>query len=167
MQKTDNDFFEEFKRLERLCSDMYSQKHGVSLYIDEMNEKRALGESMFSDWRKNYNLLKHLRYLRNQIAHGEGDNVCSNADVEEIKWFYNMIISGNDPLALLAKASRKNTSSKSSQSKTYFHEKTAPKKETQIPVKNRVKTAFCFLLMCLLAWGIVCVMNKFQFFIYR
>lgn len=161
MQKTDNDFFEEYKRLERLCSDMYSANHGVSLYIDEMNEKRALGEKMFSDWRKNYNLLKHLRYLRNQIAHGEGDNVCSVADVEEVKRFYNMIMSGNDPLTLLAKARRKSSSSKSAQTKTYSHEKPAPKNKIQIPVKNRVATAFYFLLMCLLAWGIVYVMNKF------
>lgn len=36
MQPLDNEFFEMYKRLDNLCGDMYSCRHGVSKYISEM-----------------------------------------------------------------------------------------------------------------------------------
>ena len=39
MEPLDNEFFEKYKSLERLCSDMYSCKNGVSLYIEDMESR--------------------------------------------------------------------------------------------------------------------------------
>ena len=36
MQAIDNEFFEAYKRLDRLCSDIYGCRNGVSQYIEDM-----------------------------------------------------------------------------------------------------------------------------------
>ena len=46
MTQLDNEFFEEYKHLERLCSDMYSCRDGIRQYLEDMecqfSEKRFL-----------------------------------------------------------------------------------------------------------------------------
>lgn len=37
MQPADNEFFEEYKHLDKLCGDMYSCRNGISEYIDQMD----------------------------------------------------------------------------------------------------------------------------------
>ena len=37
MQAIDNEFFEAYKRLDRLCSDIYGCRNGVSQYIEDMD----------------------------------------------------------------------------------------------------------------------------------
>ena len=43
MQPLDNEFFEEYKRLDHLCADMYSCKNGVSQYIEDMESRIPKG----------------------------------------------------------------------------------------------------------------------------
>lgn len=71
MGPQDNEFFEEYKRLEHLCSDMYSCKNGVSQYIEDMESRSPRETSLISSWYTDYKLLKHLRWIRNRIAHPE------------------------------------------------------------------------------------------------
>ena len=56
MQSLDNEFFEEYKRLDRLCSDMFSSRIGVSAYIEAMEAKAAQGQFLPFRCRKQQDL---------------------------------------------------------------------------------------------------------------
>ncbi len=108
MQKPDNDFFETYKRLERLCSDLYSMRNGVSEYIADMEAKASHGRLLIPSWDSDYKSLKHIRWVRNRIAHDADDSQISEpSDLSFAKDFHNRIISEQDPLTLLRKAGTK------------------------------------------------------------
>ena len=67
--KLNAEFVEKFGELEKLCSDIYGQKHGVSCYIDDMMSKN--GERVVLNWDYYLKRLKDVRYKRNKITHGE------------------------------------------------------------------------------------------------
>lgn len=102
MQALDIDFFEEYKHLDRVCSDMYSTRNGVSQYIADMKRQSAYGERVIPEWNKIHKELLHLRHLRNQIAHEYGQyQICVEEDIDKLKDFSNAILAQEDPLALL------------------------------------------------------------------
>lgn len=102
MQALDNEFFEAYKRLDRLCSDIYGCRNGVSQYIEDMDEASYLGQLAVSLWEQAYKTLKHLRWVRNQIAHDSGQIlICDESDIQDVNDFYDDIMSGRDPLAQL------------------------------------------------------------------
>lgn len=104
MQNSDNEFFEAYKKLEKLCSEIYNCANGVSKYIEEMKKAEISGKYKISDWETFYKNLKHSRYIRNKIAHESGDILYSTkADVEDVCNIYNSILNQKDPLAVLAK----------------------------------------------------------------
>ncbi len=80
MHVTDNEFFEEYKRLDRLCGDMYACQNGVSAYLAAMDDKALQGQSLVSCWRSDYRQLKHVRWVRNRIAHDSGQAPLSEPD---------------------------------------------------------------------------------------
>ena len=51
MQAIDNEFFEAYKRLDRLCSDIYGCRNGVSQYIEDM-ERVSYQGIMYNKLRK-------------------------------------------------------------------------------------------------------------------
>lgn len=102
MQPLDNNFFEEYKRLDRICSDMYSSRNGVSQYISDMESKSRRGEYAVPNWRLVYRDLVHLRHLRIQIAHESGDYpFCTEEDIETLRELSHKILTQQDPLSLL------------------------------------------------------------------
>ena len=104
MQTLDNEFFEAYKRLERLCSDMYRCRSGVSQYIENMETQFSYGQFTIPAWEQSYKTLKHLRWVRNQIAHDSGQlQICEEYDIQDVNEFYDSIISGQDPLTRLRK----------------------------------------------------------------
>lgn len=44
LTETDNLFFEEYKKLDKLCSDIYNDKYGISTYIKDMEENDYIGQ---------------------------------------------------------------------------------------------------------------------------
>lgn len=104
MNKTDMEFFETYKRLDRLCSDVFGLRNGgVTRYIDEL---KAIGYEYSEDCKT----LKRLRHIRNQMAHDEGAFDYQMCDREDIIWlntFYNRMMKGADPLAVHYRAGRK------------------------------------------------------------
>lgn len=105
MQPLDNDFFEEYKRLDRLCGDMYACQNGVSAYLAAMESKAAQGQARVACWNSDYRMLKHVRWVRNQIAHDSGNCQLSEpSDLAFVQDFYSRIFSGQDALTLLRKA---------------------------------------------------------------
>lgn len=56
-----------------------------------------------TEWNDEYRQLKHIRWLRNQIVHSTESVECSQADVDWLKGFHNILLTQQD---LLAKAHR-------------------------------------------------------------
>lgn len=84
MQATDQAFFEAYKRLDRLCSDAFSCRNGVTAYIDEMDRCSPRGRRLVPGWEQDLSTLKALRHLRNRMAHElDTDGVCTEADAAE------------------------------------------------------------------------------------
>ena len=82
------EFFETYKRLDRLCSDVFGLRNG--------------GEDCKT--------LKRVRHIRNQMAHDEGTfdyQVCDRDDIIWLNAFYNRIMKRTDPLAVHYRAGRK------------------------------------------------------------
>ena len=102
-------FIDSYKRLEKLCSEVYGDNHGVSAYIDEM-VKKSDGAYCVSGWNKDLKQLKHYRWVRNQIVHDPNcseENMCTPEDSQWINDFHSRIMSANDPLAQYRKTKRR------------------------------------------------------------
>lgn len=97
------EFLDEYKRLEKLCSELYNQQHGVSLYIADMEATPANLSIMVPSWHVDLKTLKHLRHIRNAMVHDLTDQNVSytQEDIRNIKEFYQRIMNQQDPLALL------------------------------------------------------------------
>lgn len=99
------EFLEEYKKLDKLCKDMYSGYEGVSSYITEMEETEYNRPLTISTWDTTYKQLKHLRWKRNQLAHelDISSEFCTQDDIDWVKQFHSDILTGNDPLAVANK----------------------------------------------------------------
>lgn len=107
-------FIDSYKRLEKICSEMYGDNHGLSIYIDEMISY-SNGYYHVSVWNEDLRHLKHYRWIRNQIVHEPDcteENMCNSYDIQWLDDFYSRIISGNDPLALYRKVKSQRRSQK-------------------------------------------------------
>ena len=120
-------FIDSYKRLEKLCSEMYDDNHGVSSYIDEMINN-PIGSRYVCGWDEDLKHLKHYRWVRNQIVHEPDcseENMCEYGDSEWLNDFHSRIMSGNDPLALYRKARNPRVAQKPKETQT--NEYTYPK----------------------------------------
>jgi len=107
LNQRDNDFFESYKHLDLLCGDIFNCKNGISEYIQQMEETH-LPKYKITDWAEDYQMLKHVRWVRNQIAHNTSDSSFSTkADLKFVKSFYHRIMTQDDPFARLQKAEEK------------------------------------------------------------
>ena len=73
MQPLDNVFFEAYKRLDRLCSDMYSCSNGISHYIEDMESQSTYGRAAITEWDQFYKELKlmillHIKSAQNRTS---------------------------------------------------------------------------------------------------
>lgn len=115
MNNINLNFFENYKKLEKLCNEILSVNNGVTQYINEMENISSSKYHSIPNWNSDLSSLKRLRHLRNQMAHNEGafsENLCTINDVEWIINFRSRILKQTDPLALLH---QKETSSKTKQ----------------------------------------------------
>ena len=123
----DNDFFEAYKRLDKLCSEMYSCQNGVSEYIAQMERLTYKGQYRVFSWNNDYKQLKHVRWVRNKIAHDADSYQISEAgDLDFVQDFYSRIFSGGDPLTLLRKAVE-------SENRIQSQQKKQQKAQVQVP----------------------------------
>ena len=98
--------FSEYKRVDNICNDMFSGRGGISQYIAEMEKVPSYSHSIVPSWDTDYRSLKHIRWLRNQIAHSSTATDCNENDVEWLEDFHNRLLERQDPLALLEKKER-------------------------------------------------------------
>jgi hypothetical protein len=83
---------------------------GVSAYIDEMLKTTA-GSYYVVSWETDLKLLKHYRWVRNQIVHDpqcDEDNMCQPDDAQWLDEFHSRIMHQTDPLAMYRKARERN-----------------------------------------------------------
>ncbi len=112
-------FINSFKRLEKLCNEIYGDIHGVKHYYDEM-ENTPRGSHLVSGWDEDLKLLKHYNWVRNQISHEPDcteENMCEPGDAEWIENFHSRIMNQTDPLAMYHKAITPHPTEKVTQTK--------------------------------------------------
>ena len=94
-------FFEEYKKLDNLCKDLLGSNQGVTQYVNEMEQIPFEKSKLVESWQYDYKMLKHIRWIRNNIAHNNGDSECSESDVQYVKNFYQRIINRTDSFSLI------------------------------------------------------------------
>ena len=100
------DFQEKYKRLDNLCKDCYNSQDGVSEYIRLMEKSMYEGIRLVKDWELVYKNLKHIRWIRNQLAHEVGtlnSNIVEEEDILFVFGFYKNMLNANDPLSKMRK----------------------------------------------------------------
>lgn len=97
------ELLEEYKYVDVICRDMLGAEKGVSAYIDQLDETPMTVRYWIAEWNDEYRQLKHIRWLRNQIAHSTGYVECTQSDLDWLKGFHNRLLTQKD---LLAKAHR-------------------------------------------------------------
>ena len=106
-------FFDEYKKLDKLCSEMYGKNSGgVTCYLNDMMAVPVMQRNRIPEWDQTYDRLRELRYIRNQMAHGEGsfeDYPCSEEDVLWLFEFRSKIMHISDPLAVYRRQTEEST----------------------------------------------------------
>ena len=100
------EFQENYKRLDRLCKDYFSSIDGVSEYIRQMEATPWRERRLVLFWERDYKMLKHLRWVRNQLAHEVGAfeaGVCTVEDLRCVKEFHERMLKREDPFGVIRK----------------------------------------------------------------
>ena len=104
MNRVNVEFFETYKKIDRLCAQMYGLSGGgVTAYIDDM-KAHAYGTRRPDNWNATFNTLRRLRHMRNEMAHDEGGFDTAMCTYEDIYWlnsFYDALMHGRDPLSCI------------------------------------------------------------------
>lgn len=136
-------FQEEYKKLDKLCKECYSSTEGVSEYIRCMENESHCLSKYISSWEYDYKMLKHVRWIRNQLAHEVGSlqsDICKQEDLDFVMNFYKRIINGVDPLTQMRKL-KENVRKIQYQQRSASANMSAKQNEPEI-VENK-KTVFC------------------------
>lgn len=98
-------FLEMYKRIDKICRDMFNCKDGITEYINKMEETPFSNYSKVKYWNEFYKEVKNYRWVRNQLAHDQplDSNFCEESDMEWLEKFYNDLLNCNDPLTIAYK----------------------------------------------------------------
>ena len=98
-------FLDLYKSVDRFIRDAYSSTEGVSTYIRVMEENDRKGQRYVKTWSADLATLKHVRWIRNQLAHevSYDSDICKQSDYADLEDFYQRLFSASDPLALMDK----------------------------------------------------------------
>ncbi len=96
------DFFETYIHLDDLCR----ERHGVSAsdYINRMTATPFYEQVTVPNWEKTYKKFRHMRHMRNELAHGQNafdEELCTRGDISWLKSMCYKIENQTDPLTLL------------------------------------------------------------------
>lgn len=155
MNSSDNAFFEEYKHLDKLCTEMYSCRSGISEYIAEMESKAHFGQRWVSSWNSDYKMLNHIRWVRNQIAHDSSAyQISKPGDLQFVQEYYERIITGQDSLALLQKVTKAKTRD-AKQQKHKVHSANNSSSEPLPPKMNAKKGVLGCVAALIIVSGII------------
>ncbi len=113
-------FQELYKKLDNLCKVCYNSQEGVSEYIRQMDKYMFDGKRFVQHWEIEYDSLKHVRWIRNQLAHEVGtlnSDIVEDDDILFVSNFYDKIINANDPLSKLRKSNQNKSTSQYTQTR--------------------------------------------------
>lgn len=146
MNQEDIEFFEAYKHLDKLCSEIFNCQNGVSAYISEM-EQLQHRQNVIATWNSDYKKLKHIRWVRNKIAHSISDNMISNEeDLLFAQSFYKRIMTQEDPCSILRKIEQKPKLSQNNNTVTFSYQ---PVKNNEYNKTNsRKSNKLCLKLFC-------------------
>lgn len=132
MENLNYKFFEEFKRLDKLCADMYGTQQGITAYIDDMEATSSHNCRSISEWKSDLQALKILRHKRNYLAHeGSFDEpLCTQADIDWLAAFRNGVMHQTDPIAKMRRESQRYWQQQNQQRRTE-ETRRIPQMETQ------------------------------------
>lgn len=101
-------FFEEYKHLDGLCGDLFSCAHGVTAYIEEMEQVPYRKKLGVTGWDADLALLKQMRWRRNRLAHecSFDEPFCTAEDAVLVRRFCTRIMERTDPLAKMEQMER-------------------------------------------------------------
>lgn len=100
MNSLNINFLEEYKHLDKLLKEMFGTEKGVSDYIDIATTTYNL------QYNNDIKTLKYLRHIRNSLTHDTDTlnaQICTQADIDLLKDFYQKVCSVSDPLSLSLK----------------------------------------------------------------
>ncbi len=140
--KLNMDFQESYKRLDQLCKDCLLSDNGVSEYLRRMENKRVEFWQFHISWEEDYKILKHVRWIRNQLSHEVGtlqSDICTENDLKFVEDFYNRIINCADPFANLREAKEAERKRKKAQVEQYDAPQTRDCNESIPRVGNNPK----------------------------
>ena len=108
MRDLNIEFMELYKSVDRFIKDAYSSTEGVSEYIRQMEQNDFKGRRYVATWGTDYDKLKRLRWIRNQLSHeiGYDSDICEEADYGWLESFRSRLYSTGDPLALMNQAEK-------------------------------------------------------------
>ena len=98
------EFFDEYAKLDKLCSELYRMEHGATVYINDMISVPESEYGFIRGWEQDLNQLLRLRHIRNHLAHNPGafkEPYCNKSDIEWTRNFIKRIHARQDPLAVL------------------------------------------------------------------
>lgn len=107
-------FMDEYNKLDNFMEKQFNSEKGVSDYIDRMYNTPDRLKKKAKSFDEDLKSLKHLRWMRNQLAHGDvtmNDDFAKDSDIDDIIAFYNKVVSKKDPLSLINKNGTSYTSS--------------------------------------------------------
>lgn len=100
-----------YKSVDAFCKDIFDgtqiydndgkEVFGVSAYIRTMEQTSELRIVNKRHWKDTYYTLKHLRWIRNRIAHDVSFSELNQEDYDNLKKFYESLLSQTDPLTAL------------------------------------------------------------------
>ena len=151
-------FFEEYKKLDNLCKDLFKSDRGVSQYIEEMECTPFTKSRLVESWQDDYKMLKHVRWIRNNIAHNNECSGCSKSDVKSVKDFYKKIINQKDPFSVIAQNSRELQRSNNKNSNMKRTDETAVYRENNSNADNELKSIIIKIFAII--W-VICVLILF------
>ena len=142
---------EHFGNLERLCNQIYGDKHGVTSYIENMERINV------DNFRFHIKRLKEVRHKRNNLSHGEvsfSEPYAYEEDIKYITDFRESILNQTDPLAVYHKRTISkrivpaSTTNRTSYTTTKSNSEFTPKKSRSIP--GCMVTLIIWLLIAIL-----------------
>lgn len=102
-------FMDLHKRTDRFIKEAFQTEEGISEYLRRMEQSANEGRLSVGGWDSDYKKLKHIRWVRNQLAHEVGYDAAIQ-DPDDFSWlnaFYDRLTNQKDPLAFLEKQREK------------------------------------------------------------
>ena len=158
--KLNAEFVEKFGELEKLCSDIYSQKHGVSCYIDDMLSKN--GERVVINWDYYEKRLKDIRYKRNKLTHGEvgfSENFAQKEDISFISDFINLIFKSEDPLSIYNKKMAKGSTKKTTEQPEIVYKYSQSQDANNSSASSVLTVTLVIVIICIIGCILYNILN--------